>query len=127
MNCYTNTVYNEGLGWQITLETYKDGFKPVTKTEWHKTLNEAKKHINTLARELGLTIVTPRHEQIDFMIQAYEYWNRRLAFPMGIDRWMMSNEQRHNEVFELAVDLWDGENYLGGAKQAIIEAVRRLM
>lgn len=128
MNCYKDTVYNEGLGWQITLETWKElGFEPVTKTEWHKTLNDAEKRINVLARELGLKIITPRFEQVGFMNQAYEYWNRRLAFPMGIDHWMMSNEQRHDEVFELAVDLWDGENYLSGAKQAIIAAVRRLM
>ena len=126
MNCYKNTVYNEGLGWQIELvDCVNDTM--VTRTEWIPSLNGAERRINILARELGLTIITPRFEQVGFMIQAYEYWNRRLAFPMGIDHWMMNNEDRHDEVFELAVDLWDGQNYLSGAKLAIIEAVRRLM
>ena len=61
------------------------------------------------------------------MKQVYEYWNARLGLPMGIDHWLMNNPDQHNRVFEVAADLWDGQDYLSGAKVALIEATRRVM
>jgi hypothetical protein len=66
-------------------------------------------------------------DKISFMKGAWAYWDRRLAFPMGLDHWMLTNPDEHDRVFQVAADIWDGQNYLNGAKQALIESVRRVM